>query len=92
MSETVIAIPGSIRTHSTHLNLIRRIAELAAGKFHLIVNHRISELPHFNPDLDNNALPENIVDFHKQLKTSDGILICTPEFAMGVPGSRKKCY
>ncbi|MFA5835189.1 MAG: NADPH-dependent FMN reductase [Bacteroidota bacterium] len=88
-TKTVIAIPGSTRTHSTHLNLIRRIEELAAGKFHLIVYRHISELPHFNPDLDNDTPPENVIDFRKQLKASDGILICTPEYAMGVPGTLK---
>src|SRR4030095_8133821 len=30
-----------------------------------------------------------VVDFRNQLRHSDGILICTPEYAMGVPGSLK---
>jgi NAD(P)H-dependent FMN reductase len=49
----------------------------------------LSEIPHFNPDLDTDNPPMNVSDFREQLKNADGILICTPEYAMGVPGSLK---
>ena len=49
----------------------------------------ISEIPHFNPDLDNDDPPPHVLDFREQLKYADGVLICTPEYAMGVPGTLK---
>ena len=85
----IIAIPGSTRKFSTHLNLIRAVADLAADKFEVTAYNRIDELPHFNPDLDNDSPPENVAAFRRQLKEADGILICTPEYAMGVPGTLK---
>ena len=33
--------------------------------------------------------PENVAAFRRQLREADGVLICTPEYAMGVPGSLK---
>ena len=43
-------------------------------------------LPHFN-DAENPN--ENVIDFKKQLADAAGVLICTPEYAFGVPGSLK---
>lgn len=85
----IIAIPGSTRIHSTHLNFIKAIAELADDKFDIIIFDGIATLPHFNPDLDNNDPPQEITGFRNQLRNADGILICTPEYAMGVPGTLK---
>lgn len=87
--KSVIAIPGSTRVRSTHLNLIRTITQLAAGTFNVKPYIGIEELPHFNPDLDNDAPPERVAEFRNQLREADGILICTPEYAMGVPGTLK---
>jgi chromate reductase, NAD(P)H dehydrogenase (quinone) len=39
--------------------------------------------------LDNDNPPKDVSHFREQLKQADGILICTPEYAMGVPGTLK---
>jgi NAD(P)H-dependent FMN reductase len=88
-TKTILAIPGSNRTHSTHLNLIRTISKMAAGKFDVIEYNNIGGLPHFNPDIDNGSSPLPVIDFRRQLQAVDGVLICTPEYAMGVPGTLK---
>ncbi|GHN01046.1 NAD(P)H dehydrogenase (quinone) [Cytophagales bacterium WSM2-2] len=85
----IIAISGSTRQSSSNLNLINAIIDLTKDKFEISVFNRIDELPHFNPDLDNETPPEAVKSFRKQLKDADGILICTPEYAMGVPGTLK---
>jgi chromate reductase, NAD(P)H dehydrogenase (quinone) len=85
----ILALSGSTRKNSTNLNLIRAIAELAKEKFELTIFEGLSNIPHFNPDLDNEHPPQAVIDFRKQLKEADGILICTPEYAMGVPGTLK---
>lgn len=48
----------------------------------------LADLPHFNPDLDNDT-PAVVTDWRDQLKNADAVLICTPEYAFGVPGSLK---
>lgn len=49
----------------------------------------IGNLPHFNPALDTDDPPYEVASFRNMLKESDGILICTPEYAFGVPGALK---
>jgi chromate reductase, NAD(P)H dehydrogenase (quinone) len=85
----ILAISGSTRKESSNLNLIKAIADLTSEIFDITVFEGLSTLPHFNPDLDNENVPHEITDFRNQLREADGILICTPEYAIGVPGSLK---
>lgn len=85
----ILAISGSTRKVSSNLNLIKAIAELAAETFELEIFEGLADLPHFNPDLDNEDVPETVSDFRNQLRAAAGILICTPEYAVGVPGTLK---
>ena len=85
----VLAIVGSTRKSSTNLNLVHAISKLASPLFDLTVFEGLSDLPHFNPDNDLDNPPDEVLRFREQLKTADGILICTPEYAMGVPGTLK---
>src|SRR5678816_1106529 len=85
----VIAISGSARKDSANLRLIKAIDDLTREKFETFVFEGLTELPHFNPDLDTDHPPEAVTNFRTLLKNSDGILICTPEYAMGVPGTLK---
>ncbi len=85
----ILAISGSTRKSSSNLNLIKAIAELTSETFTITVFEELSNLPHFNPDLDNENLPEQVTSFRRQLREADGIIICTPEYAMGVPGTLK---
>ena len=48
----IIAISGSTKATSTNLSLIKAIADLTADKLEIIVFNGLSNLPHFNPDLD----------------------------------------
>ncbi len=85
----ILAISGSTRQSSTNLNLINAIIELSKDAIDIKVFQGLSDIPHFNPDLDNETPPSSVASFRKQLKEADGILICTPEYAMGVPGTLK---
>jgi len=85
----IIAIPGSIRQGSTNRNLINAIIQLFSDKLNIKIFEGLADIPHFNPDFDNENPPAKVSDFRSQLKNADGILICTPEYAMGVPGTLK---
>lgn len=85
----VLAICGSTRQQSSNLLLIEEITKLAAGVFAVDLYEGIDRLPHFNPDLDFDRPPPEVLDFRAKIKSADGVLICTPEYAMGVPGSLK---
>ncbi len=47
----------------------------------------LENLPHFNPDTV--EIAETVLCFKQQLLAADGVIICTPEYAHGVPGSLK---
>jgi NAD(P)H-dependent FMN reductase len=85
----ILAISGSTRKESSNRNLIKAIANLTSEIFDITIFEGLVTLPHFNPDLDNENVPSEITDFRNQVREADGILICTPEYAMGVPGSLK---
>jgi NAD(P)H-dependent FMN reductase len=87
--KTVLAICGSTRTRSTNLNLIKAIAALAKDTFDTTIYEGLDAIPHFNPDLDTDDPPAAVTVFRNTLHSFDGLLICTPEYAMGVPGTLK---
>ena len=85
----VLAISGSTRAQSTNLNYIQAITDLAADSFSVRLFEGLMNIPPFNPDDDLDNPPAVIKEFRNQLREADGILICTPEYAMGVPGTLK---
>jgi chromate reductase, NAD(P)H dehydrogenase (quinone) len=87
--KNIIAISGSTRKASSNHNLIKAIAELSSRNFSVSIFEGLTNLPHFNPDLDHENPPKEVADFRKKLREADGILICTPEYAIGVPGTLK---
>jgi len=89
MRKKILAICGSTRKTSSNSNLINAIHNLYKDSVDITVFEGLSDIPHFNPDLDNENPPKDVSRLREQLKKADGILICTPEYAMGVPGTLK---
>lgn len=86
----LLAISGSTREKSSNLYLIKAIGALLPVSFSLTIFEGLTAIPHFNPDLDTEAMvPQQVVDFREQLRQADAVLVCTPEYAMGVPGTLK---
>lgn len=84
----ILAISGSTRKDSTNQHLIKAIAGITKQRFNIMPYEKISMLPHFNPDQVDEAGTE-VNEFRELIRQSDAILICTPEYAHGVPGSLK---
>ncbi len=87
--KNVLAISGSTRQNSINHSLIKAITELSASNLNVIVFDGIANLPQFNPDNDVDKVAKEVADFRQQLDDADGVIICTPEYAHGVPGSLK---
>ncbi len=85
----ILAIIGSTRAQSSNLFLVKELIKASAGVFDVMIYERISSLPHFNPDLDNESPPQEVAAFRKQIFEADGIVICTPEYVFSLPGSLK---
>lgn len=89
MSKRVLAISGSTRAHSVNRLFINAVKELGASHFSIDLFDGLADIPHFNPDLDTEQPPAAVEAFREKVKLADGILICSPEYAMGVPGALK---
>ena len=87
----LLAISGSIRRQSTNTEVLRALALLAP--LWVTVRHYdgLATLPAFNPDLDgeNMTPPAAVQDLRSQIANADAVVICSPEYAHGVPGSLK---
>lgn len=88
----VIALCGSLSSRSVNLQVIEDIRRMAKGKFNVAIYNDLGQLPHFNPDIDNDEPPKRVRRFRKKLREADGVLVCTPEYAMGVPGALKNAF
>ena len=82
------AISGSLRAASSNTRLLHAAQKLAPKGATIELEHAISELPAFNPDVDissNDALE----DFVQRVRESDGIVVSSPVYAGGYPGALK---
>jgi chromate reductase len=87
----IVGISGSLRAQSSNAALLRAAARVAPAAAELVMYDGLGELPHFNPDLDAEGTePPPAVRALRELLTGAGaILISSPEYAHGVPGSFK---
>lgn len=85
----IFAISGSTRADSVNLHILRDIADRYQQAAEIKIYTGIDQLPHFNPDLDNEQVPQSVTDFRNGIAEADGVLICTPEYVYSLPGSLK---
>ena len=84
-----MGISGSLRENSSNTNILKQMASMMPDEVELTIYNGIGELPHFSPEFDTETPPTTVEKFRSQLTNSDGIIICTPEYAFGVPGTLK---
>jgi NAD(P)H-dependent FMN reductase len=85
----VLAIAGSLRAESVNASFVRAIAALPLDGTRLVIYQGLGRLPLFSPDLDGETPPPEVADLRSRLRAADAVLICTPEYAYGMPGSLK---
>lgn len=89
----ILAISGSLRAVSSNTTLLRVAAAVAPAGVEVALYDGLARLPHFNPDLDrvldDPNLPQSVQELRSQIGAADGVLISSPEYAHGVPGSLK---
>lgn len=88
-SMSLLAISGSLRKKSSNSILLHAMVAMVPPNVKVTMYEGLAQLPHFNPDLDMDEAPVEIVRWRKYLSDTNGVLICTPEYAKGVPGSLK---
>lgn len=87
----ILAISGSLRAHSSNTEVLRACVLVAPPSISIRIYDGLGTLPHFNPDLDveGAALPGPVENLRSEIRRADTLLISSPEYAHGVPGSLK---
>jgi NAD(P)H-dependent FMN reductase len=85
----ILAISGSLRAQSSNTVLLRAAAELAPATMRVDLFSGLDALPHFNPDIDGPKAAPAVRRLRASIDRADALLICSPEYAHGVPGSLK---
>jgi chromate reductase, NAD(P)H dehydrogenase (quinone) len=80
----IAAVSGSLKRESLNSTLLRAIADESTDDVRIW--DRLGELPHFSPDLEGN---EAVASLRELVAASDAVVIATPEYAGGMPGSLK---
>ena len=82
----ILGISGSLRANSSNTNILNAFFQLWPSNVDFSIFEGLDLLPHFNPGSEEN---EAVVVFKKAIARADGVVICTPEYAFGVPGVLK---
>jgi NAD(P)H-dependent FMN reductase len=85
----VLAISGSLRAKSINTAILQAVQTLAPANVAVTIYRGLGELPHFNPDLDVAPPPGPVTALRDAVESAHVLLICTPEYAHGVPGALK---
>ncbi|GJM34666.1 MAG: FMN reductase [Saprospiraceae bacterium] len=87
--KTIFAISGSTKKTSANLAILKAIASMYTDQLDIQIYEGIDQLPHFNPDLDQEPFPSAVIEFRELINQADGVLICTPEYVFSLPGALK---
>jgi NAD(P)H-dependent FMN reductase len=84
----LLAVSGSLRAASGNTLLLRAACELAPPGVSVELFDGLGALPHFNPDLEDSPQPD-VTRWKQAVTDADGLIVSTPEYAHGIPGTLK---
>jgi chromate reductase, NAD(P)H dehydrogenase (quinone) len=84
----VLGIVGSLRNNSFNEALLKTAAGMLPNwvKFDTF---DISEIPHYNQDVEDSGIPKIVQKFKQKIRQADAIIIATPEYNGSVTGVLK---
>ncbi|MCA9673607.1 MAG: NAD(P)H-dependent oxidoreductase [Kofleriaceae bacterium] len=85
----LLGISGSLRTTSSNAALLRAVDRVGPPGTTVAVFDGLDTLPHFSPDRDVDPAPAPVAALRDLIDAADALVICSPEYAHGMPGSLK---
>ena len=85
----ILAVSGSLRANSSNAVILANIEKLMPEEVAFFIYRGLSTLPHFD---DAAEIPIAVSVWRKHLQEADAVLICSPEYAFGIPGSLKNAF
>ncbi|HET9930603.1 MAG TPA: NAD(P)H-dependent oxidoreductase [Polyangiaceae bacterium] len=85
----VLAICGSLQRRSSNLTLLQAAQNAAPVGVEVNLFDGVARLPHFDPDLEADEPLQVVEEWRVALRSSDAVLIATPEYGHSLPGALK---
>jgi chromate reductase len=85
----ILAVSGSLRAGSSNTIILKAIEKLMPAQVDFFIYNGLAELPQFD---DPGHMPITVSVWQKHLRDADAVLVCSPEYAFGVPGSLKNAF
>ncbi|KHD84553.1 NADPH-dependent FMN reductase [Heyndrickxia ginsengihumi] len=85
--EQIVALVGSIRKDSIHMNLVKHLKERYKDRLNIEILD-LKQLPFYDQDIELEP-PQSVVAFKKAVKEADGVIIATPEYNWSFSGVLK---
>jgi len=84
----LLGVCGSLRGGSTNSRLLEAAARLLPEEVDLHLTTLVGRLPLFNPDVRVES-SDVVMQWVQEMRSADGLIISTPEYARGYPGALK---
>jgi NAD(P)H-dependent FMN reductase len=85
----ILAVSGSLRASSSNTALLEAASIVAPAGIQVQRYAGLGDLPHFNPDIDDEHASPNVKEWRSQLQAAEAVIFSTPEYAHGIPGVLK---
>ena len=85
----VLCLCGSLRRVSSNRAALEAAQVLAPASLRLEMHSGLGALPMFNPDVETGPLPPPVLALRAAVGHADALLVASPEYAHGVPGTFK---
>src|SRR5438105_13917871 len=82
----ILAVSGSLRANSSNTLIIKVIEKLVPANIEFVIYQDLGTLPHFDDSVE---ASQPVSAWRILLAEADGVLICSPEYAFGIPCSLK---
>lgn len=82
----ILGISGSLRADSTNTIILKTLGSLLSSDITFEIFEGLDEIAHFSPGLSDTPA---VARFKTAIAQADAVVICTPEYAFGVPGTLK---
>jgi len=85
----VLTISGSRRINSSNSVLLESFRDVVRGSAEVLPFKGLADLPHFDPDVDDDTMDFEVVEFRELVNSVDLVYFSTPEYIHAMPAVLK---
>jgi chromate reductase, NAD(P)H dehydrogenase (quinone) len=89
LKKQIFAVSGSLRSGSSNHAILNFLKKMAPNDMAFTIYDRLPDIPPFDPGNDHDRPHEAVAELRNLITNADAVIICTPEYAYGIPGQLK---